>query len=110
MSTRWMTLSAARIRTAGSWAAEIGSDPWPPAWPRDVGGREQVVAGSPQRTAEGLSGKARRRRRSQQGVTWGASAGVAPPAHPCYVVSAHVSWPLAHELQKRAHVSPLLHL
>lgn len=27
MSIRWMTLSAARIRTAGSWAAEIGNDP-----------------------------------------------------------------------------------
>ena len=96
MSTRWMTLSAARTRTAGSWAAELGSDPWPPAWPRDVGGREQVVAGSPQRTAEGLSGKAGRRRR-QQGVSWGALAGVASTPHPCYVVSAHVSRPLRSE-------------
>lgn len=31
MSTRWMTLSAARIRTAGSWAAGTGNDPQRPA-------------------------------------------------------------------------------
>lgn len=82
MSTRWMTPSAARTRTAGSWAAEIGNDPWP------------------LRVGRGRAWQANPSRR------WGGPGGrPGSPAPPATTWCVLVSWPLAHKLEAGARVS-----
>lgn len=77
-----MTPSAARTRTAGSWAAEIGNDPWP------------------LRVGRGRAWQANPSRR------WGCPGGrPGSPAPPATTWCVLVSWPLAHKLEAGARVS-----